>query len=121
MEDSLTNLSWSQTGVTRITPSFFFLTRTAYANLGKGIQWTLKKKLEDLKFTGDLSPFSNRLQDMQNKLTSLADITKKLGFKISKEKQNCCGQIESKMNQSIKRVDESIHKEGSEIKDIDEF
>ena len=45
-----------------------------------------REKLEDLEFVDDLALLSHRLQDMQDKLTALSDIAKKVGLKISKEK-----------------------------------
>ena len=90
-----------------------WVTRTAYANSGKGIQWTLERKLEDLEFADDLALLSHRLQDMQDKLTALADIAKKVGLKISKEK--------TKLMRTNNEQDAPINIEGSEIKCIDEF
>ena len=62
-----------------------WVTRTAYANSGKRIQWTLMRKLEDLEFADDLALLSHRLQDMQDKLTALADIAKKVGLKTENQ------------------------------------
>jgi hypothetical protein len=41
-----------------------WVTQTAYASDGKGIQWTLMKKLEDLDFADDLAMLAHRLQHM---------------------------------------------------------
>ena len=90
-----------------------WVTRTAYANSGKGIQWTLEKKLEDLEFADDLALLSHRLQDMQDKITALVDIAKKVGLKISKEK--------TKLMRIKNEQDAPINIEGSELEDINEF
>uniref|UniRef100_A0A0L8GZM5 Reverse transcriptase domain-containing protein n=1 Tax=Octopus bimaculoides TaxID=37653 RepID=A0A0L8GZM5_OCTBM len=39
--------------------------RTLYANSGKGSQWTLMNKLEDLDYADDLTLLSHRLQDKE--------------------------------------------------------
>ena len=63
-----------------------WVTRTAYASSGKGIQWTLMTKLEDLEFADDLALLSHRLQDMQEKVTALETTAQQVGLKISQEK-----------------------------------
>jgi hypothetical protein len=63
-----------------------WVTRTAYASSGKGIQWTLTGKLEDLEFADDLALLSHRLQDMQEKVDALGAISQRVGLKINKEK-----------------------------------
>ena len=63
-----------------------WVTKTAYANSGKGIQWTLMRKLEDLDFADDLALLSHRLQDMQEKVNSLREASQRVGLRISQEK-----------------------------------
>jgi len=63
-----------------------WVTRTAYASAGKGIQWTLMSKLEDLDFADDLALLSHRLQHMQEKMDSLKEASQRVGLKISQEK-----------------------------------
>ncbi|XP_059146612.1 uncharacterized protein LOC131934570 [Physella acuta] len=63
-----------------------WVTRTAYASFGKGIQRTLTGKLEDLEFVDDLALLSHRLQDMKEKVDALGAISQRVGLKINKEK-----------------------------------
>ena len=57
-----------------LSPLMFFVmldwvTKKAYANSRKGIQWTLTSKLVELAFADDLALLSHRLQGMQEKGT----------------------------------------------------
>nr|KAG5686358.1 hypothetical protein BaRGS_026819 [Batillaria attramentaria] len=63
-----------------------WVTRTAYASSGRGIQWTLTRKLEDLDFADDLALLSHRLQDMQAKVDALGEISQRIGLKIMLER-----------------------------------
>ena len=90
-----------------------WVTRTAYANSGKGIQWTLMTKLEDLEFADDLALLSHRLQDMQDKITALSNTAKQVGLKINKEK--------TKLMRTNNEQEAPITIEGSEIEDINEY
>ena len=90
-----------------------WVTRTAYANSGKGIQWTLMSKLEDLDFADDLALLTHRLRDMQDKITALSDTAKQVGLKISKEK--------TKLMQTNIKQEAPLTIEGSTIEDVDEF
>ena len=63
-----------------------WVTRTAYASDGKGLQWTLMKKLEDLDFADDLALLAHRLQHIQEKMDSLKATAECVGLKISREK-----------------------------------
>ena len=63
-----------------------WVTMTAYANSGKGIQWTLMTKLEIIEFSYDLALLSNRLQDMKDKITAWSNTAKQVDLKINKEK-----------------------------------
>ena len=74
-----------------LSPLLFLLvldwvTKEAYANSGKGIQWTLMQKLEDLEFADDLAILSHRLQDMQEKTTALSETGKRVGLGINHQK-----------------------------------
>ena len=62
-----------------------WVTKKAYKNSGKDIQWTLTSKL-DLAFADDLALLSHRLQDMQEKEKNLETTGQKVGVKISHEK-----------------------------------
>ena len=46
----------------------------------------LTQKLEDLEFADDLALLSHRLQDMQEKVDALSEVAKRVGLKISQEK-----------------------------------
>ena len=74
-----------------LPPLLFFVvldwvTKKAYGSSGKGIQWTLSSKLEDLAFADDLALLSHRLQDMQEKVRNLETTAQKVGLQISHEK-----------------------------------
>ena len=90
-----------------------WVTRTAYARSGKGIQWTLMSKLEDLDFADDLALLSHRLQDMQEKVDALAQTAQRVGLKISQEK--------TKIMRSSNIQQDPILIEGRDIEDVDEF
>ena len=62
------------------------VTKKAYGSSGKGIQWTLTSKLEDLAFADYLALSSHRLQNMQEKARNLETTAQKIGLKISHEK-----------------------------------
>ncbi|XP_036358886.1 secreted RxLR effector protein 78-like [Octopus sinensis] len=63
-----------------------WVTRTAYATSGKGIQWTLMNKLEDLDNADDLALLSHRLQDIHDKVDHLTETSRRVGLRISREK-----------------------------------
>ena len=48
-----------------------------------GFQWTFTKQLEDLDFADDISLFSHRHQDKQEKLSRLAEEAEKTGPNIN--------------------------------------
>ena len=62
------------------------VSRRAYASSGKGIQWSLVKKLENLDFADYLALLSHRLQDLKGKIDFLEEVAKQVGLKISREK-----------------------------------
>ena len=90
-----------------------WVTRTAYASSGKGIQWTLTSKLEDLDFADDLALLSHRLQDMQEKVEALGETSQCVGLKISQEK--------TKVLRTNNRQEEPVQDEGQAVEDVDEF
>ena len=74
-----------------LSPLLFLLvldwvTKEAYASSGKGIQWHLMQKLEDLEFADGLAILSHRLQDMQDKVTALSETGKRVGLNINIQK-----------------------------------
>ena len=58
-----------------------WVTRTAYASSGKGIQWTFLRRLENLEFADDLALLSHRLQDVQDKVNALSETAQRVGPK----------------------------------------
>ena len=86
---------------------------TAYANSGKGIQWSLMRRLEDLDFADDLALLSNRLQDMQDKVDALRKVSQRVGLRISKEK--------TKVLRTNNRQETPITIGGLSIEDVQEF
>ena len=90
-----------------------WVTKTAYANSGKGIQWTLMRKLEDLDFADDLALLSHRLQDMQEKVNSLREASQRVGLRISQEK--------TKVMRINSGQDAPIIIEGMPAEDVKEF
>ena len=62
------------------------MTRAAYANSGKGIQWTILRRLEDLEFADDLALLSHRLQDVQDKVNALSNTAQRVGLRTSQDK-----------------------------------
>ena len=74
-----------------LSPLLFLLildwvTKDAYANSGKGIQWTLTERLEDLEFADDLAILSHTLKDMHEKVSALSETGKRVGLKINHQK-----------------------------------
>ena len=65
-----------------------WVTKTAYASSGKGIQWTFTKKLEDLEFADDLALLVHRFKDMQKKVKALKGAAEKNALKINREKKS---------------------------------
>ena len=63
-----------------------WVTKKVYGNFGKGIQWTLTSKLEDLAFADDLALLSHPLQNMQEKVRNLETAAQKVSLKISHKK-----------------------------------
>ena len=90
-----------------------WITKTAYGNTNTGIQWTFSKKLEDLQFADDLALLSHRLQDIQNKLTSLEETAQLVGLKINAEK--------TKLLQANTKQDPQFTIYGTNIEDVREF
>ena len=90
-----------------------WVTRQAYANSGKGIQWSLMKKLEDLDFADDLALLSHRLQDLQDKIDSLGEVAEQVGLKISREK--------TKVMRINTKQDTPIAIRGSQVEEVEEF
>ena len=90
-----------------------WVTRTAYASSGKGIQWTLMRKLEDLDFTDDLVLLSHRLQDMQGKVDALGETAQRVGLKINKGK--------TKVMRVCTTQEAPITIEGSPVENVEEF
>ena len=64
------------------------VTKEAHADSGKGIQWILTLKLEDLEFADDISILSHRLQDMPEKIAALSESEKRVGLEINNQKKN---------------------------------
>nr|KAG5710457.1 hypothetical protein BaRGS_022275 [Batillaria attramentaria] len=90
-----------------------WVTRTAYASSGRGIQWTRTRKLEDLDFADDLALLSHRLQDMQAKVDALGEISQRIGLKISQEK--------TKVLRTNNKQDAPVQIEGQAVTDVEEF
>jgi len=90
-----------------------WVTRTAYADSGKGIQWTLMSKLEDLEFADDLALLAHRLQHMQEKMTALKEASQRVGLQISQEK--------TKVLQINTRQQEAIVIEDKVVEEVEEF
>ena len=90
-----------------------WVTKKAYGSSGKGIQCTLRSKLEDLAFADDLALLSHRLQDMQEKVRNLETTAQKVGLKISHEKTKLLGiNIQQKGPVTVS---------GKAVTDVDDF
>ena len=90
-----------------------WVTKTAYASSGKGIQWTFTKKLEDLEFADDLALLAHRLQDMQEKVEALKEAAQRVGLKINQEK--------TKVLRTNNLQEAPILIEGKAVEDVQEF
>ena len=90
-----------------------WITRTAYASSGKGIQWTLMTKLEDLDFADDLALLSHRLQDMQVKVDALREASQRVGLKINSGK--------TKVLRTNHEQEAPITINGTAVEDVKEF
>ena len=87
--------------------------RQAYASSGKGIQWSLVKKLKDLDFADDLALLSRHLQDLQDRIESLEEVAKQVGLKIGRKK--------TKVMSINTKQDTPIAIGGSQVEDVKEF
>ena len=101
-----------------LSPLLFLLvlnwvTREAYADSGKGIQWTLTQKLEDLEFADDIALLSHRLQDTQEKVTALSETGKRVGLRINHQK--------TKILKINHKQDGDVKLENQNIDQIDKF
>jgi len=90
-----------------------WVTRMAYAGSGKGIQWTLTSRLEDLEFADDLALVSHRLQDMQGKVRALEETGQRVGLRISQEKTKIL-RVNNQQQEPLKIGER-------EIEEVDEF
>jgi len=90
-----------------------WVTRTAYADLQKGIQWSMTQKLEDLEFADDLALLTHRLQDMQGKLSALQETAEQVGLKISGEK--------TKLLRTNNKQENPLALKEDNIEDVQEF
>ena len=63
-----------------------WLLREATSGRRDGIQWTLWTQLDDLDFADDLALLSHNHQQMQNKTTELATLSKSIGLRIHPQK-----------------------------------
>ena len=90
-----------------------WVTRTAYASSGKGIQWTLTAKLDDLGFADDLALLSHRLQDMQEKVNALGTTSQRVGLKINKEK--------TEVMRTNNKQEAPVTIGGRHVNDVEEF
>ena len=89
------------------------MTKKAYGSSGKGIQWPLTLKLEDLAFADDLALLSHRLQDMQEKVRNLETTAQKVGLKISHEK--------TKLLRINNQQEGPVNVLGKAVTDVDDF
>ena len=90
-----------------------WVTRTAYAGSGKGIQWTFLRRLEDLEFADDLALLSHRLQDLQDKVNALSKAAQHVGLRISQDK--------TKLLRTNNQQEAPVTIEGTAVEDVSEF
>ena len=90
-----------------------WVTRTAYASSGKGIQWTFLRRQEDLEFADDLALLLHRLQDMQDKVNVLSKTEQRFGLGISQDK--------AKLLRTNNQQEAPVTIEGAAVEDVSEF
>ena len=90
-----------------------WVTRTAYAGSGKGIQWTFLRRLEDLEFADDLVLLSHCLQDLQDKVNALSKAAQHVGLRISQDK--------TKLLRTNNQQEAPVTIEGTAVEDVSEF
>lgn len=73
-----------------------------------GIQWKFTKHLEDLDFADDISLFSHRHQEAQEKLSRLAEEVEKTGLNINIKKTEVM-RINNKKQDPITLFDEDLN------------
>ena len=111
----MTNTFQVQTGVRQglLSPTIFLLVvdwimKQATSDKKTGIQWTFNKQLEDLDFSDDISLFSHRDQDAQERLSRLAEEAEKTGLNINTKKTEVM-RITNKKQDPITLHDEDLN------------
>jgi hypothetical protein len=74
--------------------------KTSRAQKQNGIQWTLRTKLDDLDFAGDLALLSHNQQQMQEKTSTVAENSKQIGGKSKVLKVNAASTTPIKLKKA---------------------